>query len=105
MQAAQLNRGALGGPLVRLALYFLAFAGILALAIRFLARYGADPDSDNSISDFKFLAHDSTPAAYERQAKEMEEEMDDELPAQPSEQVQARPTEPRESHPETHTGG
>ena len=89
---------------MRIALFLIALAGFLGLIIRFLVRYSTDSDSRNS-DGMNFRAHDSTRGAYERQIREMVRAREaEDWPVRSQTAETSQDAEPRESHPESHTG-
>lgn len=61
------------------AFYVIALVCLAVPAIRFLIRASTDRLMQNGLSDFMFLAHDSTVGAYEEQGRRMAQEMDEEV--------------------------
>ena len=90
--------------MVRILAYLASIALGLGLALRALVRYTNDPDSPNSSAGLKFKAHDSTVGAYARRSQEIARELDEMSSADLKENVEPRPTEPKQDHPETRTG-
>jgi len=87
------------------ALYLIGLAVVAILAIRFLIRMSTDRTMLNGSSPFKFLAHDSTVGAYDRQGRDFAREMDEEIEGLPTLQQERAADEARTTHPETRTGG